>query len=256
MNKDLKMKVKIFGDSFADNTRNGSPDFYSRSWPSLLAKEKFLQVENYSRAGSGLHWSFNQCLQNSQDCDKIIFVGSHYYRWYLHESFHNQVPENGHHVMSAGGNPDLNTTHKKAVDAAMKFHLYFDNREFEYNSTAVYYQYLRHLFGKDILILQATNFPQEPVKDIPLQLDTDNQITLQDISVHEDDFIFVDKQYRPDVRGNMDYDARNCHITHWHSAMLYDKILNWLAGKEFSLTKKDLLRLNKQEASRMYCIKW
>lgn len=251
------MKIKIFGDSFADNKNTGSPEFFGSSWPSLLEKNKLFDVKNYAMAGSGTHWSFDKCIKNTHDCDKVIFVVSHYHRWFVSDTLRSKLSEMQQHIMAAGDLKPANKFHKRAMNTAKEFFLYFENREFEYNAIALYCNYLRSLFGKDLLILQGVSGPEtKELNKSNLQLDTNNQLELIKISKHENDYIFLDKKYHPDVRKDMEYDARNCHLTHWHSQMLYEKIVNWIDTNEFSLTTDDLLELDKQEASRIYCKKW
>lgn len=75
--------LAIYGDSYADCTHGH--DFESgvtdaMGWPNLLAKRGY-SLDNYSRGGTSLYWSYQQFIQTHQRYEKIIFVATVPGRW-------------------------------------------------------------------------------------------------------------------------------------------------------------------------------
>lgn len=73
------MNVGIYGGSFADNTEN--PSLLEKGWPAILSKK--YNTTNYAQSGSSLFFNYKQFLDTNSNHNKIIFIESNRYRWYV-----------------------------------------------------------------------------------------------------------------------------------------------------------------------------
>jgi hypothetical protein len=68
----MKMKIGIFGDSFADY-HNSFTDSENESWMHFLKKETKSEVDVYGHAGTSLWYSFDLFLKNYKKYSHIVF---------------------------------------------------------------------------------------------------------------------------------------------------------------------------------------
>jgi hypothetical protein len=76
--KNKKIKVGIFGDSYADcvhrDSRNLITDINHIGWPIILASDSRLGVENYAKNCTSIFYSYKKFYEHRDKFDTIIFV--------------------------------------------------------------------------------------------------------------------------------------------------------------------------------------
>jgi virulence-associated protein VapD len=76
--KNKKIKVGIFGDSYADCVHRDSNDVITDinhiGWPSILASDSSLDVENYAKNCTSIFYSYKKFCEHRNKLDTIIFV--------------------------------------------------------------------------------------------------------------------------------------------------------------------------------------
>ena len=247
--KKSQMKIGIFGDSNADCYHGGTPDHQHLSWPNLL--EKRFSVSNYALAGSGLEYSLDNLFRHEHEYDKIIFVSTVPDRLAINERHHHKLAQPRHidaelhqHIRPANieGRPG-DRYYNKALKLAQRHYDTFVNYEHLDLRVALIWKSLYDYFGDRLLLLYTHSPSLNYIEQFNLPQDNMN---LFNISHYENTYLFGNET------PSWQYDKRSCHITHWHHAVLFDKIIKWISTGFFSLTENDLVKLDKQEVRDMY----
>jgi virulence-associated protein VapD len=76
--KNKKIKVGIFGDSYADCVERDSSNAITSinyiGWPNILANDSSLDVENYAKNCTSIFYSYKKFYEHRDKFDTIIFV--------------------------------------------------------------------------------------------------------------------------------------------------------------------------------------
>lgn len=248
------MKIGIFGDSFADSKNGGAEEEQKISWPELLAKK--YKVDHRACAGSGADWAVEEMIADFQKYDKIILTFSSLDRYYINPMWHDKLQgiknENLYkHVRPIQKRP-LKPENKFFQDVhvhAQNYFKFFENGRFCDNRSAAYCLLIKHLGDKVLPIKNRIEEYPEEYADIKWP----NKMGLSEIYQYENTLLFGTRLVK---EKHMRYDKRSCHITAWHHEVVYNKIVKWIEGGKFSLTKKDLLKLDSKQVKARYYGTW
>ena len=241
------MKIAVYGDSFGDivkyqKAKNYIGPHVSQSWPARL-EEKY-DVDNFSKTTTGLEWSYDLAISNDIEYDRIIFLASHIDRLMINRNWSKEAQQE--HINQNGiGNGNRFFT-KTILRAARQYYAYFTNPKFSHNRAALMYNDLKQRFGDRLLLLRI--FP-DGLGDRG-KYNCDNEIYLSDIQAEE-----IKQHYGKNcnlpkllLRG----DKRTCHLTNPHHELMFTKLDKWIQTKEFSLTREDVITINKKELAKYF----
>jgi len=246
------MKIAVYGDSFGDIKKykrhytdsKGLEEHVQHSWPARL--EKKYDVENFSKTSTGLEWSYNLAINNNVKYDRVIFLASHVDRLMVNSEWSNDAKIT--HLNQAATSDSKDELTNRILKTAQKYYVYFQNREFSHNRAALMYNDLRQRFGDKLLLLRifADGLGYQG------EYNCDNQLLLADIQVNE-----INQRYgRVDsdqiAKKLLKPDRRSCHITNPHHEMMFNKLDHWIQTKEFSLTRQDVITINKQDLAKYF----
>lgn len=239
----MKKKLLILGDSFAvaygENIKYG--------WVEKL-KEHF-DVHSTAVSGSGVYWSYLKFLQYYKDYDYIIWCVSDALRGWIRD-VEDKVPA-----------PYLEHYNPNYVNGRWK-HWHRESKlslpsevKFVYKKLDDYYA----LLDEKKENLSAYLMVEDAKRKRPDMLAIScfgrligswfpeshkvfaNETRLVRIQFMEEDYWVSQGQIsRQDIDQMLGhYDTRVCHFSNENNLMMYNKIMNWIDTKEFTLTEQD-----------------
>lgn len=224
----LKDKVGIFGDSFADElvyTSGITPTKNPISWPVLLADEHKLRVTNFARGGTSVFYSYKEFLLNRHKFESIVFVVTESSRLY------NKGPV----IIS-----NLNT-----IEEFLATHTAEEPRYSMYLAAKMYYEHLYDteygLFVRDKIVEEVSRICKEEKKKlifIPAfqkckETTTYFNISLYEIVTKELMTQFGDSIYRKEST------LRACHMSKNNNMHLANLVASLVRGAEIKITLND-----------------
>lgn len=237
-----KLKVAIFGDSYADEfVYVPENDFHGDlPWVRMLRKIIPHSVTNFALEGSSFYYSAKLCLEKHNDYDKIIFIVTFPDRIYLHS---NSIDSHFWHIANLDHLFHKVQTYKHNIATnswnASQMKL---NEAMPYlNAVRDYYLYVYNfeqvkLFHDSLYEKLERSIPKEKIIFIPVVRfaapadETYNQTTLCDIS---------NLDSRP-----IDYkttDTRQNHLNKKNREILAEYFAKWIETGIFNLNIKDFV---------------
>ena len=209
-----KMKIAIYGDSFANNVVSLS----SKPWMKILADtNRSLQITNYGEAGSSLWYSYRKYLDTYQNYDRHIFLITSDERFTLNKNLpvkHIAGWATVSTLIKDGKIPD-NKESQRLNNFAQGMYEFLDPQFFNDVSNCLY-RHLLSMNNANTLFLPC--FEHMKFKEL------NHRCSLFHIS--ELDWI----QYGLNTWAMALGDLRNCHMNPENNQILADKIYNWISN--------------------------
>jgi hypothetical protein len=214
------MKLAIFGDSFGDDTGIW-PVPHSDVGPSWIdyLRNQNIDIDNYSRGGTSLFYSYQKFISNYQKYDKIIFL--------ITNPGRISVPMDGtikdFNIGSIERHLKLcvNVERQIILNAIRDYFIYVKNDEFD---EVVHRLLVEDISNKHNDMLMIPCFDRSGI---------DNQTPLLDISKFEADFWNIEEIIpQADL---LRQDSRKAHMCEENNLMLGQEIYNWIKTGSFSL---------------------
>jgi hypothetical protein len=233
--KNKKIKVGIFGDSYADclqrDSHNAITDTNYLGWPILLANNSNLDVENYAKHCTSIFYSYKKFCEHRDKFDTIIFVVTQGSRLY-------------------NSNEDILISNISTIETLIKnLDLQSRPHTFTYNqylAAKMYYEYLHEPeftdYVRDKLIEDIINICKIENKKLILipAFDEDiKNIKYFNFSLYKLTIGELKTQF-----GRTDYVVENpknraCHMSKNNNKILARLLLEIINGKELVVTIDD-----------------
>lgn len=239
----MKYKIAIFGDSYADestgNYPNTSPNLneIKKPWVSYLRQMCEIPIINYAVQGSSLYFSADLILKQHNNFDKIIFIITQVGRTYMS----NIDDDNLKHISNLDHLNSKVHQYKSYIKQNIKGYTKENlERSLPYlNALKYYYQYIYNfeqlkLFHEALIDKIYYTVPREKILYIPYGQHSKPPYyegdTLTDISG-------LDNR-----KGGSNWDLRCNHMNDSNNRRLASKVNNWIKGNSFNLSKSDFVK--------------
>jgi len=257
----------IFGDSYsiADQFRLDT----QFCWVDVL-KEKY-SVDNYSKAGSSLYYSFVQFKENFEKYDKIIFVVTNASRiWTRH--IYNELDSIGQAHLSHINNLELLNQHYKNLskfcpekklilktfEAAIGYYSYIQNTELDIFTAAGLIYEIKNLRPDVLMVASLPSYIKDKFHANYLSDIIGHRHFLAEICLLETAALGFDdwEKFSKYLDKKSLRDTRHCHITDENNIILGNKMLQWIENGQVTLNLEDFVTPSSfDEFKRKYLIK-
>jgi hypothetical protein len=218
------MKLAIFGDSFGDDT-GVWPTPYSGVGPSWIdyLRNQNIDIDNYSRGGSSLFYSYQKFIPNYEKYDKIIFLITCPGR--ISVPINNTVEDFNLGSIERHLRNCVSVERKIKLNAILDYFVYVKNDTFD---SVVHRLLIEDISNKHNNMLMIPCFENSGIN---------NQTSLMEISKFEAKFWNLE-----DVIPHKDpnvQDARKAHMCEENNLMLGQEVYNWIKTGSFSLNQEN-----------------
>jgi len=226
----FKMKIAIFGDSWAKQLKEADELNSTPAWWEILAKK--YEVENFGLSGSSTYYSYNNFLRLHSTFDKIIFIASTPGRLCLAEDM--QLKSN-----RIGNLRRHQVTH--LVDAENTLEFIKENEPDNMHDITIleaiigYYSHVMNS-NEQQLINRAYRELVKFKRPDALVIESFN--ALYKISQ------FESNHWKVDISSLFQHgysEIRKCHMSAENNAMLADKVNTWVETGNFNLNQDDII---------------
>jgi hypothetical protein len=219
------MKIGIFGDSYGDDY-NLWPYPYSGVGPSWVdyLRNQNIEIENFSKGGTPLFYSYQRFISTYQEYDKVIFLVTAPGRIATPSDITR--PEEYFSAIS------VEEFLKSCTDPATKIKLNAILDYFKYVKNDEFDEVIHRLLIKDI------SNKHNDMLMIPCFVHSGigNQLPLIAITRFEADFWNL-KESTP--CSDTEYDARKAHMCEENNLMLGQEMYNWVKTGNYNLSRKN-----------------
>lgn len=214
------MKLAIFGDSFGDDT-GVWPIPHSDVGPSWIEylRNQNIDIDNYSRGGTSLFYSYQKFMRSYQKYDKIIFLITNPGR--ISVPMDSTIKDFNPGSIERHLRNCVNPERKLILNAILDYFIYVKNDDFD---EVVHRLLVEDISNKHNDMLMIPCFDQSGI---------DNQTPLLDISKFEAEFWGIEEiipQTDPTRQ-----DSRKAHMCEENNLMLGQEMYNWIKTGSFSI---------------------
>jgi hypothetical protein len=231
------MKIGIFGDSFGDDYTMWPTPYtdVGPSWVDYLRNQN-IEIDNYSRGGSSLFYSYQNFISNYQKYDKIIFL----------------VTTPGRITVQMEDEQNRDWFNFSQVENELK-HCFDVERKIKLNAIRDYFIYVKNSTFDDVvhkLLIEDISKKHNDMLMLPCfeWSGIANQIPLFDIPKFEAK-LWNMKDLLPN--SDTEYDARKCHLCDENNLMLGQEMYHWIKTGSYSL-KQENFKIPTKEFSHYF----
>jgi hypothetical protein len=250
-----KLKLGVFGDSFADlNPVEYQDPITNRfPWPIHLAELLDVELSCYAASGTSQWWSYKRFLQHYEELDIIIFVYTEYNRWATISGGPDGSFERLASLVDKNRLPFMDSVTRTVGKQLLDVHPYLFDEQFNlFTYQNIYNEVTHRCRSASKQLVNILAFDDTYSDELPIHLD-DQTVTLTGLArvSHTE----IEASSRLEEMTSNSIDVRHCHMNPYNNIILAQLISESIGTKGVRRKIWEDTRFSYDESHIEYIIK-